>query len=46
MAAFDDDEENPGQLLFQVKYCDGDDEWMSATELESILVPEHEVVRK
>ena len=46
VAAFDDDEENPGQRIFHVIYSDGDDAWMSAKDVKEILVPEHELVCK
>ena len=46
VAGADDDEENPGERVFHVIYSDGDDAWMSAKDLQAILVPEHESVCK
>ena len=34
----DNDSNNSGHRLFHVTYCDGDDEWMSAAELKTILL--------
>lgn len=43
VTAFDDDEENPGHRLFEVRYDDGDVAWVDAGEVYEILVDKQEV---
>ena len=46
MTDVDDHEGHPGQRIFRVKYFDGDEEDISAKDLEGMLVPENEAVYK
>ena len=39
--AVDDDADNPGHRIFEVRFDDGDVEWLSATDTNAILDKQH-----
>ena len=45
VASVDDDEENNGHRLFEVRYDDGDIEWLPPEDIPDILVSADTVIR-
>ena len=39
--AVDDDADNPGHRIFEVRFDDGDVDWLSATDTNTILDKQH-----